>query len=158
MKYANRRGSSIKVCKTCGVTLEIGVNCTAARFKHWNYVCMKCAQKRSRNYVTNLRIKALNRLGGKCTWPGCDIKDKRMLQVDHICGGGNLAAKNGFDYRKSQIEILKLGDKELFAKYQLLCANHNRLKQFISNEGITKETAERMASLNHAENVVASEQ
>ena len=70
-----------------------------------------------------------NLLGNQCV--KCGMKDKRVLQIDHIEGGGYKHKKIkgcGMSYYEEILESIK--NKE--NKYQLLCANCN----FI--EGIEK--------------------
>lgn len=70
-----------------------------------------------------------NLLGNQCVM--CGIKDRRVLQIDHIKGGGYRHRKikgYGMGYYKDILKSIK--NKE--NKYQLLCANCN----FI--EGIKK--------------------
>lgn len=78
-----------------------------------------------------LRIEVLNFLGGKCK--RCGFTDWRALQIDHIDGGGTkeLRASNSHVYWKN---IMKLKESEWTKKYQLLCANCNRIKVYENNE------------------------
>jgi hypothetical protein len=73
------------------------------------------------------RLELLDILGGRCI--KCNIDDWRVLQVDHINGGGNAerrSLKSPHAYRK-----VILGNIE---KYQLLCANCNWIKRYEENE------------------------
>jgi hypothetical protein len=78
------------------------------------------------------RLKIIKALGGECV--KCGIKDKRVLQVDHINGGGCkelrlIDSKLGrYKYAKKIIAQAKKG------KYQLLCANCNWIKRFENGE------------------------
>lgn len=60
--------------------------------------------------------------GQKCSWPGCDIVDPDMLQIDHINGGGNKHRKqSGFSFGLCAYVI-----KHNFPpEFRILCANHN---------------------------------
>jgi hypothetical protein len=79
------------------------------------------------SYRKNLRLKAIEKLGGKCSNPECHVPggetDFRCLQIDHINGGGNREYKNigctGV-YRK----IIRGQTNE----YQVLCASCNLIK------------------------------
>jgi hypothetical protein len=84
-----------------------------------------------RDYVKRRRDAVLALLGNKCNYPGCEWKDSRVLQIDHIEGGGRterLAIGVIGVYNK----ILKMEHPE--ASYQLLCANHNWIKKSERNE------------------------
>ena len=76
------------------------------------------------------RAKALAVLGDKCTI--CRIDDARVLQIDHVNGGGNREYRNGRNaqdvYRK-----IALGRADL-REYQLLCANCNWIKRAENGE------------------------
>lgn len=72
------------------------------------------------------RTRALMFLGGCCT--RCGINDSRVLQIDHINGGGT----------KEQKKIGTQGIvKQVFKfpnLYQLLCSNCNWIKKFEQKE------------------------
>jgi len=87
---------------------------------------------RSDKYVSQVRkyhLQAIELLGGKCIACGCD--DLRVLQIDHIEGGGNK-------------ELRQLGPRRLYKKivedpfrkerYQVLCANCNWIKRHENKE------------------------
>lgn len=94
----------------------------------------------------NERIKELNKdryrkvmielfdlLGNKCSI--CEEKDKRVLGVDHINGGGHrerMIKGSSYTYYQAMIDSVK--NKE--GKYQLLCANCNLKEAF--NKGYKK--------------------
>lgn len=80
-------------------------------------------------YRRESRQKAINILGGKCVV--CGITDVRVLQIDHINGGGwiDINKRKGSYYRRV-VESVK--NKE--NKYQLLCANHNWIKKWDNDE------------------------
>src|SRR5712664_1433554 len=79
----------------------------------------------SRKYQEKHRIKILSLLGNKCS--KCGIDDFRVLQVDHINGGGskevNRSAKSLYDNIVNNPKL-----------FQLLCANCNWIKRFEKNE------------------------
>jgi hypothetical protein len=59
----------------------------------------------------------------KCSWPGCNITDEDMLQIDHIDGGGRkhyeeMGGGGGRLYRW-------LLENNFPAGFRILCANHN---------------------------------
>jgi Zn ribbon nucleic-acid-binding protein len=69
------------------------------------------------------RLKALNRLGGKCV--RCGFSDERALQIDHVNGGGN---KERQSYKGAAFfyHVINLTSLE---EYQVLCANCNFIKR-----------------------------
>lgn len=84
-----------------------------------------------RRFRARLRRKALNKLGGKCV--RCGISDWRVLQIDHINGGGI----KDFKTRHRDDELREIVDAPLDVisqKYQLLCANCNWIKKYEKNE------------------------
>ena len=77
------------------------------------------------------RMKAIERLGGKCAM--CGFDDYRALQIDHVNGGGNQQRKEiGQSRMMREIELMR--DETLFENYQLLCANCNWIKRDENNE------------------------
>ena len=82
--------------------------------------------------MQKLRQKVINVFGGICI--KCGFSDVRALQIDHIKGGGGRELKKFKGHRKFYLYILSLSDKERREKYQLLCANCNKIKQFENNE------------------------
>lgn len=80
---------------------------------------------RNKQYAL-LKNKVFKVLGSQCK--RCKIKDRRVLQIDHIAGGGTRERK-----KHGSIKILKKildGEKG----YQLLCANCNWIKKFNKKE------------------------
>ena len=74
-----------------------------------------------RRYQQKLRAKVLAQYDNFCVW--CGVCDVRVLQLDHIQGGGHK-------------EWLELGSRGIYkravafpAEYQLLCANCNWIKR-----------------------------
>jgi hypothetical protein len=99
--------------------------------------------KRKRRDNRNL---AIEKLGGKCSSPGCrwlnpdgtlGCNDKRLLQIDHKNGGGTQErARLSYDVMLRQIVEGNL------APYQLLCACCNWLKAHTNNEFASMEKYE----------------
>lgn len=86
---------------------------------------------RTRNYRNRLRDGVIKTLGNECL--SCGIKDKRVLQVDHIWGGGSKELKNsgnGPSYYKRILKSIENNEN----KYQVLCANCNWVKRHTNNE------------------------
>ena len=90
------------------------------------------AQKLSRQEKWDKRSRAMDVLGGKCSECGND--DKRVLQIDHVNGGGRqhrLFGSGGAEKIVRQI-INGTTDRD----YQLLCCNCHQLKTFWTDRGI----------------------
>lgn len=79
--------------------------------------------KRVRN-----RLEVLNALGGKCI--RCGIDDWRVLQIDHINGGGNKERKQVTSIDRYYKDMLLTPEK-----YQVLCANCHQIKRYEEKEG-----------------------
>lgn len=91
--------------------------------------------KQNAEYIRKAREKLKNEifklLGNQCTH--CKIKDKQVLQIDHVYGGGNKERKaigNPISYYKKILEKIKFGSQD----YQLLCANCNIIKRIERKE------------------------
>lgn len=96
--------------------------------------CISCDhsrdRKRRRGY--NLHKECLFKLGGKCN--KCGINDIRVLQIDHVRGGGKremivLFKKSWRRYYRHVLEDTK-------GNYQILCANCNWIKKSENKEGV----------------------
>lgn len=77
-------------------------------------------------YNDKLRRKTIEVLGGKCA--KCGITDSRVLQIDHINGGGcrqKRTTSNTTWYR----QIVK-DPESAKVVYQILCANCNWIKRY----------------------------
>jgi hypothetical protein len=88
----------------------------------------KCREKGKR-YRKNLRIEVVVALGGKCV--RCGIADWRVLQIDHVQGGGRKELET-FEsraaYYRHVLKSLDTGD------YQILCSNCNWVKRYEMRE------------------------
>lgn len=82
-------------------------------------------------YLTNLRIKVLEKFGSACN--RCGFSDTRALQIDHINGGGTKDLRSKSTSRHLN-EVLRDVDN----KYQLLCANCNWIKKSENKENRTR--------------------
>lgn len=90
-----------------------------------DYIKIQKVRDRINNYRRNIRIRLMNVLGSKCV--RCNTSDLRVLQIDHINGGGIAERRQFGDYRLALLHYMKDPDlaKE---KLQLLCANCHVLK------------------------------
>lgn len=89
-----------------------------------------------------LRIKIIEKLGGKCScnrndcWHSavtlvCPVDDPRALHIDHVNSGGSKELRRGWGGgMKHYYRVLR--DTE--NTYQLLCANCNAAKRYIAGE------------------------
>lgn len=95
---------------------------------------LEAYKERNRQLTTQAnkkhRQEAVAFLGGKCVV--CGIDDIRVLQVDHVYGGGSQEFK-----RKSRKQMLAM-IKASPSRYQLLCANHNFIKLHENEESKTR--------------------
>lgn len=109
------------ICRKCRNVVEV-----AYRERHreqWRKYYIK--------YTQDLRTKAFERLGNKCV--RCGITDWRVLQIDHINGGGCKERANTSSGTICK-RIIEMPEEELKQKYQLLCANDNWLKRWENQE------------------------
>lgn len=77
------------------------------------------------------RTEILALLGNRCS--KCGYSDQRALQIDHKFGNGQEERRNFKNYNK-YLNFVLLEVKAGSNRYQLLCANCNRIKQFENNE------------------------
>ncbi len=82
-------------------------------------------------YNQRKRLLTITILGGKCSQ--CGISDIRVLQIDHINGGGQHQRKHEGGYKRVTKEVL-CDTENAKKKYQLLCANCNWIKRYENNE------------------------
>lgn len=128
------KGESGKLCFVCGGAMPID---DKRRTKYCSPACGKKAKYAYRNkmnkvYIAKFRSKVRHLLGDKCKH--CGITDTRVLQIDHINGGGyremrdkGWSSGNVLPYLK---HILSVGGQG----YQLLCANCNWIKRYEQKE------------------------
>lgn len=81
------------------------------------------------NGSTELRIKLVELLGGKCKH--CGFSDIRALQIDHVDGGGIIESKTLGSYKMYKQYLDK---PESRSAIQVLCANCNWIKKHENNE------------------------
>ena len=83
-----------------------------------------------RRYRDNLKGAVYALLGEKCV--ACNIADRRVLQIDHVHGGGKVDRDKharGRSYPQYYQHILAHPDG-----YQILCANCNWIKRHENGE------------------------
>jgi len=81
--------------------------------------------KKTRELFASLRDQCLELLGKRCA--RCGFDDIRVLQIDHVNGGGHAERKSAISMYK---KILALGG----IGYQTLCANCNWIKRIENKE------------------------
>ena len=83
-----------------------------------------------KNRRSKARLAVINILGAECV--KCGYRDLRALQLDHINGDGSKDNKNrrSSSYYRRMLE----NPKELFSKFQVLCANCNWDKRYENQE------------------------
>lgn len=116
----------MKTCRKCGVASPAHLFYKDLRTPDGlKGECKQCLDSRTKEWKRNKRKSAIAALGGKCSHCGND--DPRVLQIDHIDGGGNA------DRKKSRISIL---NRIISGSggFQLLCANCHCIKSFDNGE------------------------
>ena len=100
------------------------------RVKHWQELRDR-EREQGRRYYYKIRNKSYELLGDKCI--KCGNVDRRVLQIDHIDGGGNsrkIINRGGQGRSKRILNEIEAGSN----KYQLLCANCNIIKKHENEE------------------------
>lgn len=85
-------------------------------------------RKQERSYNDQLREQVLEQYGKKCGKCGFN-SDLRILQLDHVNGGGVK------EIRERGVRWVRRRALENPEKYQLLCPNCNWIKRYDNNEG-----------------------
>jgi 5-methylcytosine-specific restriction endonuclease McrA len=88
--------------------------------------------KKSREYYVKRRKKVIAILGGKCV--RCGIDDWRVLQINHLNGGGTKELKSNYP-EKMYIDIIN-GNRKT-DDLDLRCANCNILYEY--ERGVRKD-------------------
>lgn len=107
--------------------------------KKWHEEHSEEEKARSKKYREEYRKKIFLLLGNKCANHqknyGCDCADIRVLQIDHINGGGKKELKLFVGHLKKYYENILQHPEN----YQILCANCNWIKKVENNEmGVIK--------------------
>ena len=113
-------------CKKCGLVVRM-------KWRRKNKDRVIEIRKRYAEKIKNLALEkkqeVFKKLGGKCK--RCGLKDKRVLQIDHINGGGT---KNRKKHHRSLLERYQIIENGM-NDFQILCANCNWIKKYENNEG-----------------------
>jgi len=83
--------------------------------------------KRSMGGSVALRLQAIEHLGAKCR--NCGTVDPRVLQIDHIDGGGTKRRREGVTPTSEYRRILD-SSEGWNDEFQVLCANCNWIKRY----------------------------
>lgn len=106
-----------------------------------------------KKYRNKTILNAFNILGGfKCSNPNCvhptgEIHPK-LLEIDHIHGGGTRERKNGLTASKKYLEIIN-NSESAKRKYQVLCVACNRIKIEENNECNNKRKKPSSGKITH---------
>ena len=122
----------MNICPRCKERERLGKKaycrlCNNAYARDYNKQRAQQNRERTRRWLRKLRREVLAKLGNKCVH--CGNTDHRVLQVDHVDGGGRKEEK-------------KIGTQGIYRKigkghtkgYQLLCSNCNWIKRHEQNE------------------------
>jgi len=89
----------------------------------WRAKNKEVVNERNRNRLIRLRMEAVLALGGNCA--NCGEDDVRVLQIDHINGGGSAERKTSKAWGTNLLARVISGDVD---GLQLLCANCHMIK------------------------------
>ena len=119
----------MKVCTTCGENkIDSAFHKQGGRRRDLRSHCKTCISEKSRVEFRTLREEAIDKLGGACAHCGYDT-DRRILQIDHIHGGGSTDRR-----RTNAKKFLKEVISGIRSDLQVLCANCNWIKRFDNRE------------------------
>lgn len=91
---------------------------------------IEARRKYNRDYRKALRCEMLFRGGGKCK--RCEETDWRVLQVDHVNGGGHRSGETGKMLTRMRVELIL--ERIERGELQILCANCNWRKRYQQGE------------------------
>ena len=92
----------------------------------------KARKAQSKAWAHGIRSVVLARFGNRCV--RCGFSDPRALQIDHINGNGRKDVKRYGSQTTFIRALANMPDRELYSRYQLLCANCNWIKRFENEE------------------------
>jgi len=127
MKDYKRKPPVEKKCIYCEDTIRLMYR------KDVGNVCSKkeCRYKYNKDHYKKIKNEIFDLLGGKCVV--CGFSDRRILQIDHVHGGGKKEYRSfGFGLVFLLVVLKKIQDGS--KDYQLLCPNHNWLKRVENKE------------------------
>lgn len=87
-------------------------------------------RKEQKEYRVKLRLKAINKLGGKCVNCGCD--DIRALEFNHINGGGGKEYKINHEQIKIYLDVIHERRNDL----ELTCRVCNAVHYLVKLKGL----------------------
>ena len=135
----------LKKCIECGNEFEVS---SEKKNMKKMFCCKKCKdrykvrkyrkehpdynKKKKREYYVKTRKKVIEILGGKCA--RCGIDDWRVLQINHLNGGGTKEFRNG--HPEKIYRAIINGDRAT-DDLELRCANCNILYEY--ERGVRKD-------------------
>lgn len=87
--------------------------------------CRECRRTKNRERKRDFRRRAIEKLGGACV--ECGITDFRVLEIDHVNGGG------GRDFKTRGYHMIHRAIVAGEQGFQVLCANHHAIKSYWSD-------------------------
>jgi hypothetical protein len=123
-------------CRKCGMKYRSDYNTT------WAKSHRPIMNQRARRRYLKAKLEAVQALGGRCacTLPDCwhrgpcPIVDHRIIQFDHVRGGGKQEVLKSISGGVERLRYYRRITKSANAgerKYQLLCANCNWMKRMV---------------------------
>lgn len=106
----------------------------------WQSTHRENVRRTRRKMYLAAKLRVIEALGGRCNctlkacWHGgqCSIADHRILQIDHVHGGGKrevvASVSSGVARRRYYLRVAE-SSRNGEGKYQLLCANCNWMKR-----------------------------
>ena len=139
------RYSPVPRCRYCGVLLD-ETNWFPSKRKDRRFVCSGCYRPRvnnhMRHYFRRTRQRLLALLGESCACKGsdcwhsgpCNVSDSRVLQIDHVYGGGVNEVRRVFGHARDMYLFYLKNPDEAKGRLQPLCANCNWAKLYRNRE------------------------
>lgn len=101
------------------------------RIKEWRKKNRIRINAQRNEYRKKIYMMIIKKLGDKCAH--CGNEDMRVLQIDHIHGGGEKERRE-IGPRGIYHKIIKMPIEEAKKEYQILCANCNVIKKYKRKE------------------------